>query len=113
MIYEDLKRKYIDSGKIDLLLKDTDISVLRGFLDNWDMIRKFNDKFYGDNLPKTVLCGINPGKNGAGKTGLPFLDFTSLSKVMGGVDRQDTERSAQFFYDIVQEIGVKDFYKSF
>ncbi len=113
MIYEDLKKKYIDSGKIELHLKGTDISILDEFLDNWEAISKFNNNYYGNNLPKIVLCGINPGKNGAGKTGLPFLDFTSLSKMVRGIDRQDTERSAQFFFDIVQELGAKDFYKSF
>ena len=113
MIYEELKNKYIDSGKIELLLKDSNISVLDGFLDNWETITKFNKSYYDRNLPKTVICGINPGKNGAGKTGIPFLDFTSLSKMIDSVDRQDTERSSQFFYDIVQEIGVKEFYKSF
>ena len=113
MIYEDLKNKYIDCGKIDVLLKNTEIKVLNEFLSNWASITKFNNDFYGEKLPKTVLCGINPGKNGAGKTGLPFLDFTSLSKLMNNVNRQDTERSAQFFYDIVQELGAKDFYKTF
>ncbi len=113
MIYEELKNKYIDSGKIELLLKDSGISVLNEFLENWEAIEIFNKKFYGGNPPKTVLCGINPGKNGAGKTGVPFIDFTSLSKIMDGVDRNDTERSAQFFYDVVKEIGVSNFYNSF
>ena len=114
MILQDiLKNKYIDSGEIESLLKNSNIQVLRGFLDNWNAIRKFNNQFYGNKHPKTVLCGINPGKLGAGKTGIPFVDFTSLSKMIEGVDRDDTERSAQFFYDIVQELGVCEFYRSF
>jgi len=113
MLYEELKNKYIDNEKIELLLKDSEITVLDEFLENWETIRKFNKKMYGDKLPKTVLCGINPGKNGAGKTGIPFVDFTSLTKMIDGVDREDTERSAQFFFDIVQEIGVEKFYRSF
>jgi hypothetical protein len=113
VIYEDLRNKYIDSGQIDILLKNTEITILNEFLDNWESIKAFNNEFYGENLPKTVLCGINPGKNGAGKTGLPFIDFTSLSKLLNNVNRQDTERSAQFFYDVVQELGVDDFYKTF
>ena len=113
MIWDELRNKYIDSGKIELLLKNTDISVLSDFLDNWAIIKKFYNSFYSDDLPKTVLCGINPGKKGAGKTGVPFLDFASLSKIIDGIERQDKERSAKFFYDIVQEIGTKNFYNSF
>ena len=48
-----------------------------------------------------------------GKTGIPFLDFDSLSKLIEGVDHIDTERSAQFFFDIIQEFGAEKFYRSF
>ena len=113
MIHKELKNKYIDSGKIELLLDESGISILSDFIKNWESIEKFNRKYYGEKLPKTVLCGINPGKNGAGKTGIPFIDFKSLSEIMDDIDRNDTERSAQFFYDIVKEIGVTRFYKSF
>ncbi len=113
MIHEELKNKYIDSRKIELLLDESGISILSDFMQNWESIERFNKKYYGEKLPKTVLCGINPGKNGAGKTGVPFLDFKSLSKIMDDIDRNDTERSAQFFYDVVKEIGVSSFYKSF
>jgi len=114
LILQDiLKNRYIDSGEIESLLKDSDIQVLRGFLDNWKAIRTFNNQFYGNKHPKTVLCGINPGKLGAGKTGIPFVDFTSLSKMIEGVDRDDTERSAQYFCEIVHEFGDREFYKTF
>ena len=113
MIYEELRKQYIESTKIDSLLQGTEIAVLTEFLDNWEFIDRFNSEFYGDTLPKTVLCGINPGKHGAGKTGIPFLDFMSLSKIVDGLERRDTERSATFFFDVVQEIGVRDFYHSF
>ena len=82
-------------------------------MNNWNRIEEFYNSVYENGLPKIVLCGINPGRNGAGKTGILFLDFTSLSKIMNGVNRSDSERSAQFFYDIVEEIGVGTFYNSF
>ncbi len=109
MLVEELKERYMSSSIFD----DEDITVLNVFLDNWENVKRFNEKYYNGKYPKTVLCGINPGKNGAGKTGVPFLDFSSLSKLIDGVDRTDTERSAQFFYDIVQEFGAEKFYRSF
>ncbi|HIP11449.1 MAG TPA: DUF4918 family protein [Arcobacter sp.] len=109
MLVEELKERYISSSIFD----DEDIIVLDDFLDNWENVKRFNEKYYDGYYPKTVLCGINPGKNGAGKTGVPFLDFSSLSKLIDGVVSADTERSAQFFYDIAEEIDAEKFYRSF
>jgi hypothetical protein len=113
VLIEELKRRYIDSGDIESLLKGSEISVLDEFLMNWSTIRAFNKTYYQNSYPKTVLCGINPGKNGAGKTGIPFVDFASLSKLIANVEKTDSERSAQFFYDVVSEFGAKEFYDSF
>jgi len=112
-MYKELKKKYFESNEIEILLQNTNISVLDNFLENEENIKLFNKTFYRNNYPKTVLCGINPGKNGAGKTGVPFIDFISLSKMLKDVNRKDTERSAQFFYEIVEEIGIERFYNSF
>ena len=90
MLIEKLKEKYLSSSIFD----NEDIVLLDSFLDNWENVKQFNEKYYTEGYPKTVLCGINPGKNGAGKTGVPFLDFNSLSKLMDGVEHADTERSA-------------------
>lgn len=109
MLVDELKEQYMNTS----IFNDNDILILNEFLENWENVKRFNEKYYNGNYPKTVLCGINPGKNGAGKTGIPFIDFTSLSQLLDGVERSDTERSAQFFYDIVQEFGAERFYKSF
>ena len=113
MIHEQLRQLYIDSGKIESLLEDTEISALLDFLNNWENIKIFNETYYHHSYPKTVLCGINPGRHGAGKTGIPFIDFSSLSTLIDGVNRADTERSAQFFFDVVSEFGASKFYNSF
>ncbi len=112
-LLDELKRRYIDSGEMERLLRGSDISVLSDFLDNWPVIKQFEKRFYADGFPKVVLCGINPGRLGAGKTGIPFIDFAALSKMMPGIDRNDSERSASFFFDIVQSIGVEKFYRNF
>jgi hypothetical protein len=109
MLIEKLKEKYLSSSIFD----NEDIILLDSFLDNWDNVKQFNEKYYAEGYPKIVLCGINPGKNGAGKTGIPFLDFDSLSKLIDGIEHTDTERSAQFFYDVVQEFGAERFFRSF
>ena len=61
----------------------------------------------------TVICGINPGRNGAGKTGVPFLDFNSLSQLLPNLKKEDSERSSQFFFEIVEHFGAKKFYETF
>jgi hypothetical protein len=98
---------------MNALLKGRDISILDDFLDNWDVVTQFNQQFYKDGFPKTVLCGINPGRLGAGKTGIPFIDFASLSQMVKSVNRDESERSAQFFFDVVQELGIEEFYRNF
>ena len=113
MLHEELKANYLHSSGIRSLLKGSGISLLDDFLDNWEMVKSFNEKYYSVPYPKIVLCGINPGKNGAGKTGIPFLDFLSLSKLLDGVSSKSEERSAQFFYEIVNEIGAEEFYRTF
>ncbi|WP_020619266.1 uracil-DNA glycosylase family protein [Paenibacillus daejeonensis] len=87
------------------------ISVLNGFTQQAATVREFYRRFYGmSTKPRIVLCGINPGRNGAGKTGVPFLDFLSLSKMLPGISSKDRESSAQFIYEVIQTIGRERFF---
>jgi hypothetical protein len=95
------------------MIRENGISILDGFLGNWADMERFHAKYYRGGYPRTVLCGLNPGRNGAGKTGIPFVDFSSLSKLLSGVKRTDTERSARFFFDIVSHFGAEPFFRSF
>lgn len=95
------------------LLNGSDISVLREFEDNIFIAKRFAKAYCSSQRPATVLCGINPGRLGAGKTGVPFLDFASLSKLLSDIDRRDAERSAQFFFEVVEHFGAKAFYSTF
>lgn len=112
-LLQELRRGYIDSGEIAAHLQPNGIAILSDFLSNWGNIERFYSTYYGPQFPPTVLCGLNPGRHGAGKTGVPFLDFISLSKLLSGVNRSDTERSAQFFFKIVSHFGAKAFFRSF
>jgi len=112
-IIKELKKQYIENEAVKKLLKDDDIEILDGFLNNWDNIEKFYAQYYNNKHPKVVICGINPGKNGAGKTGIPFIDFNSLSKLLPNIHENDIERSAQFFYEIIEYFGAKKFFETF
>jgi hypothetical protein len=92
-------------------LESKGIHLLDGFISNQHLVEAFHDKYYVDNVPRIVLCGINPGRNGAGKTGVPFLDFHSLSHLLPCIDNHDRELSAEFIYDIILRFGAEKFFK--
>jgi hypothetical protein len=60
-----------------------------------------------------VICGINSVKRSAGKAGIPFIEFCSLAETFPDINRYDSERSAQFFYVIVESFIVNKFYSAF
>ncbi|MBM4165393.1 MAG: DUF4918 family protein [Ignavibacteria bacterium] len=94
-------------------LEKENIFILDEFLINESFMRLFYDTYVVPHSPKIVICGINPGRKGAGKTGVPFLDLKSLSKLLNGLNKIEEERSAQFFYSIIENYGCKVFYSSF
>jgi hypothetical protein len=108
-----LRDRYLGQPRFAKLVAPYDIRILSDFLSNWDRIEEFYLLHYSNRFPKTVLCGFNPGRLGAGKTGGPFVDFSSLSKMLSSVSRKDSERTAQFFFDVVQQFGTERFYNSF
>uniref|UniRef100_UPI0022E3F48C uracil-DNA glycosylase family protein n=1 Tax=Clostridium beijerinckii TaxID=1520 RepID=UPI0022E3F48C len=95
-------------------LKEENVTVLNEFINNEEFIRRFYEKYVDHNIGhiKVVMCGINPGRYGAGKTGIPFVDFNSLSELLSDVNRKDSERSAEFFYSIIKNYGAKKFYSN-
>ena len=105
--------RYLTDMEFLKLLGDHEICVLSDFQRNREGINDFWHKFYGDDIPQVMICGINPGRFGAGMTGIPFLDFMSLSKMISGVNRSDSEKSASFFFKVVGHFGVDDFFKTF
>jgi hypothetical protein len=102
-----------EASDLALLLDECDISILREFESNILGAARFAEEYCSNQSPNVVLCGINPGRLGAGKTGVPFLDFSSLSKLFEDVYRHDEERSAQFFFEVIEYFGAKSFYSTF
>lgn len=112
LLQQNLDR-YLDDDVFLRLLGEHDICVLSDFILNKEGINSFWQTYYGDPVPRVVICGINPGRHGAGKTGIPFVDFQSLSQLISGIDRQDGERSAEFFFQVVRQFGMEAFFHSF
>lgn len=89
------------------------ICVLSDFLQHPGVMEAFWSRYYGNELPREVICGLNPGRLGAGLTGVPFTDFQTLSRWLPGIDRRDSEPSAQFFAKVAEAVGVEAFFRRF
>ena len=112
-LVQDMQARYLtDQGFLEILGQN-EICVLTDFLDHREVADAFWSTFYPGDLPREVICGLNPGRLGAGLTGVPFTDFLSLSKLLPGIKRNDTEASAQFFFQVVQAVGAEAFFKRF
>ncbi|MCS7035365.1 MAG: DUF4918 family protein [Saprospiraceae bacterium] len=67
----------------------------------------FYQKYYADSQPRFFLFGINPGRFGAGITGIPFTDPVRLSEDCGipNAFPQKQELSAQFIWQVIRALG--------
>jgi hypothetical protein len=95
------------------------IAIMNPFRENpkiIPVITQFYSKFYSDNNPRYLILGINPGRFGAGVTGIPFTDTKRLSENCGLSipDVQTYETSSVFVYEMIEEYGgAKKFYSQF
>lgn len=74
-------------------------------------------KYYGSSEARTFLFGINPGRFGAGVTGVPFTDPVRLVQDCGieNAFEKRQELSAQFVWSFIRAYGgpeafCSDFY---
>lgn len=95
------------------------IRVMNPFRENPDILpvtEKFYRKFYDDRTPRKFILGINPGRFGAGSTGIPFTDTKRLQDVCG-IDiymKPTHEPSSVFIYEMIERYGGVDrFYGDF
>jgi hypothetical protein len=100
------------SDRYTVYLKSINIGILSEFLENKNNIVAFHNRYIQPNSPRIVMCGINPGRRGAGITGIPFIDTLSLSKLVPDVNNPKSEKSAKFFFSIIEEIGISEFYRN-
>jgi hypothetical protein len=80
------------------------------------VITQFYNKFYNDFNHRYLILGINPGRFGAGVTGIPFTDSQRLSEKCGlSIPGLKTfETSSVFVYEMIEAFGgVEQFYNKF
>jgi hypothetical protein len=81
-----------------------------------DITLSFYQRFYDDENTRQLILGINPGRLGAGATGIPFTDSKRLIENCGLPDPGFTtyEPSSVFIYDMIEAYGgVSSFYERF
>lgn len=86
------------------------IKILNPFRDNPEVntiSEAFYHKYYSDNKQRKIILGINPGRFGAGVTGVPFTDSKRLSEICGiHIESVSThEPSSVFIYDVIDKYG--------
>ena len=78
-----------------------------------ELVKSFFLKYFNDDRPRNLMLGINPGRYGAGITGVNFTAPRQLKECCG-IDHHlnlSSELSAEFIYDMIGEYGgVKKFY---
>ncbi len=67
----------------------------------------FYQKYYGDTKKRHVILGINPGRYGAGITGIPFTDPVKLEAFFGIKNnfQKKRELSADFIHMMIDAYG--------
>lgn len=95
------------------------IGVMNPFQNNQVAVKaseNFYQRYYSDNKTRHIIIGINPGRFGAGQTGVPFTDPIRLRKECGIPYEGGTARetSSVFIYEMIAAYGgVKKFYSEF
>ncbi|HEU0228883.1 MAG TPA: SMUG2 DNA glycosylase family protein [Arachidicoccus soli] len=91
--------------------------VLNPYLDNLEttaVMQQFYQKYYNDSLKRKFIIGINPGRHGAGVTGIPFTDTKRLQSVCA-IEMKSVhthEVSSVFVYDMIAAYGgAEKFFK--
>lgn len=96
---------------------DDDVEWLMPYADSKTKhcMEVFYKQYYGDRFKRTYILGINPGRFGAGLTGVPFTDPIRLKQL--GIQNdfpQKPELSSVFIYEMIQACGGPDlFYRQY
>ncbi|MCG8306964.1 MAG: DUF4918 family protein [Cytophagales bacterium] len=80
---------------------------------SYALAKSFYKKYYSDRAPRLFLIGINPGRFGAGVTGVPFTDPVRLEQKCGISNdlNKRLELSSVFVYEVIEAFGgVHSFY---
>jgi hypothetical protein len=94
------------------------VEVLNPYIDKsvYALCELFYNKYYGDDNKRRLILGINPGRFGAGVTGIPFTDPIKLEKYCNIPNslQKKAELSADFIYQMINAFGgPESFYSKF
>ena len=81
-----------------------------------EICKTFYDKYYNDKEGRRIILGINPGRFGAGITGIPFTDPFRLENDCGIENNfnRKPELSSDFIYRLIHAMGGPEhFYKHY
>ena len=86
------------------------IRIMNPFLESPEAMDKsslFYRLFYNDNQKRRIILGINPGRHGAGITGVPFTDTIRMeSRCNINIEGfRSYELSSVFVYDMIDFFG--------
>lgn len=106
--YASLQPPLLPKGVEALLpFKEADVRLI---------MQTFYARYFADSHPRILLFGINPGRLGAGKTGIGFTDPIRLKEACGIDHHLDMlpEPSSVFIYDMINAFGGPEkFYSHF
>ncbi|MBL7827803.1 MAG: DUF4918 family protein [Saprospiraceae bacterium] len=95
------------------------IGILNPFRDNPNVLEisaAFYKKYYNDDRKRHLILGINPGRFGAGLTGIPFTDPKRLDEKchIPFSGEKAHEPSSVFVYEVIDAYGGPEvFYQNF
>lgn len=106
--YQSLKPPRNLPAGIEILFPQKDKQVQ-------ELVKSFFTKYFDDDRPRNLMFGINPGRYGAGITGVNFTGPKQLKEECG-IDHHlklSSELSAEFIYEMINAHGgVKTFYQN-
>ncbi len=112
-----MHNEFLNGLKPDFKVPDH-IQVMVPFENN--IVREINQiffkKFYADSSKRILILGINPGRFGAGVTGIPFTDPIRLQDVLQIKNEfpKKSELSSIFIYQMIELFGGADeFFRKF
>jgi len=117
MTFADHILRFIKQLKITAQLP-AGVSVLNPYHDKtvYTLCELFYNKYYSDDNQRQLILGINPGRFGAGLTGIPFTDPIKLEKYCNipNTLQKKAELSADFIYQLIAAYGGPEaFYSKF
>jgi hypothetical protein len=94
------------------------ISIMNPYAESVEALKAseaFYKQFYSDREPRKLILGINPGRYGAGATGVPFTDPKRLLELNIPWDGPVShEPSSVYVYDMIRAYGGPEhFYRRY